>query len=61
MVNGLDKRNEIRLPYQFSMIEIMKYMGGWDYQTFLNQPRWLIEYIAFKMELENIKLEKKNG
>lgn len=36
-------------------------MGGWDYQTFLNQPRWLIEYIAFKMELENIKLEKKNG
>lgn len=34
------------------MIEICKYMGGWDFHTYGNQPHWFIELIKAKMNTE---------
>ena len=34
------------------MIEICRYMGGWDYYTFINQPIKFIEVIRIKKNLE---------
>lgn len=33
-------------------LEVMRYMGGWDWKTYLEQPDWLIDLIKGKMNMD---------
>lgn len=33
-------------------IEICRYMGGWDWETYLSQPTWFVQLIRDKMNAE---------
>ena len=41
------------------IIEICKYMGGWDYHTYYNQPQSFISMIKERMRIDDIKAKQK--
>jgi hypothetical protein len=42
-----------------AMLELCKYMG-WDYWTYLSQPRWFVELCSSRFRAEGIVREKNN-
>lgn len=49
------------MPDEFVLIEVCRYMNGWDYHTLMSQPREFIDLVIIKMEAESrVESERNN-
>ena len=42
------------------IIEICRYMKGWDYYTYYDQPKKFIDMIKERMRIDDIKAKQQN-